>query len=77
MFKKIAKKNKKICTGPPPMSKFFSFGVPKGKKLPLGHQLEKNFLWETKRGLKKRKFLFPLVPQRNFFPLGAPKEVFS
>ena len=24
-----------------PLSNFFSFGVPKGKKFPLGHQMEK------------------------------------
>jgi hypothetical protein len=61
------------------LSKFFSFGVPKGKKLPLGDQEKKK---SFSRGLKKGSFyflwspkesFFHLVPQRKFFSLWYPK----
>ena len=73
-MKKFAKKNKKNCPGPPPLEQIFFLWGTKGKKLPLGHQMEKKTSFggprekkSSSRGLKKGSF---------FFPFGAPKEVF-
>ena len=84
MLKKIAKKNKNICPGPPPHEQIFFLWGTKGKKTSFGASNGKNFLWGTKRGLKKGSFYFlwspkgsffsHLVPQRKFFPFGTPKE---
>ena len=80
MLKKIAKKIVKKYTGPPPHEQiFFSFGGPKGKKLPLGHQMEKNPLGDQRK--LKLPFFKPLEelffswsPKGSFFPFGPPKE---
>ena len=79
MFKKIAPP-KKNCPGPPPMNNFFSFGVPKGKKLPLGAPNGKKLPLGTK-GNKNflsfkplEDFFFSCSPKGSFFPFGTPKE---
>ena len=52
-----------ICPGPPPLEQIYFVWGTKGKKLPWGHQMEKeNFLW----GLKE-----------DLISFGPPKEVFS
>ena len=76
MLKKIAKKNKKICPGPPPLEQIFFLWGTKGKKTSFGAPNGKNFLWGTK-GNKNFLFLSPLlVPKGSFFPFDAPKEFF-
>ena len=76
--KNCQKNSEKIYRSSPPWANFFSFGGPKGKKLPLGDQEKKS----SSRGLKKGSFyflwspkgsFFHLVPQRKFFTLWYPK----
>ena len=69
---------KKIALVLHPLSKFFSFGVPKGEKLPLGHQMEKTSFGgpkEIKTSFFKplEELFFLLVPQRKFFSLWYPE----
>ena len=68
----MPKSKKEFAPALPPLSNFFPFGVPKGKKASFGGPKEKK---SFSRGIKKEVF-FPLVPQRIFFPFGPPKEVF-
>ena len=46
MLKKIAKKIVKKYTGPPPHEQIFFLWGTKGKKLPLGHQMEKTSFFQ-------------------------------
>ena len=71
-WKKNVKSKKQICTGPPPLEHFFSFGFQR-EKLPLGDQMEKKIIWGTK-GNKKTSFSY--APWETFFSLGPPKEAF-
>ena len=70
MLKKIAKIRKKIAPALPPLNKLFSFGTPKGKKLPFGNQGKKSF-----RGPKKGSSYFLWSPKGSFLSFEPPKDV--